>query len=176
MKQLSTETITLDKIVGGGQAIGELPDGRKVFVWGGLPGETVTIQLTKLKKSYAEGIVIEVITASPDRIEPRDSEAYLSTSPWQIMNFAVEQHLKSTLVKEAFALSHIDIDAPVSVITDDNFYHYRNKMEYSLWWDNETELISLAFHLRGTHQKAPISQSSIERPEILREPVKSSKS
>ncbi|HMQ09147.1 MAG TPA: TRAM domain-containing protein, partial [Candidatus Nanoperiomorbaceae bacterium] len=88
MKQLSTETITLDKIVGGGQTIGELPDGRKVFVWGGLPGETVTIQLTKLKKSYAEGIVTEVITASPDRIEPRDSEAYLSTSPWQIMNFA----------------------------------------------------------------------------------------
>ena len=167
MKQLSTETITLDKIVGGGQAIGELPDGRKVFVWGGLPGETVTIQLTKLKKSYAEGIVIEVITASPDRIEPRDSEAYLSTSPWQIMNFAVEQQLKSELVKEAFALSHVKIGTPASVVTDDNFYNYRNKMEYSLWWDNETQLISLAFHLRGTHQKVPISQSSIERPEIF---------
>ncbi len=167
MKRIITETVQLDKIVGGGQAIGELSDGRKVFVWGGLPGETVSIQLTKLKKSYAEGIVTKVITASPDRIESHDPRAYLSTSPWQIMDFAVEQHLKSTLVKEAFALSHIDIDAPTSIITDDNFYHYRNKMEYSLWWDNETELISLAFHLRGTHQKVPIAQSSIERPEIF---------
>lgn len=132
MKKTITETVTLGKIVGGGQAMGELPDGRKVFVWGGLPGEVVTIKLTKLKKSYAEGIVANVIKPSPERIEPRDPDAYLSTSPWQIMDFTVEQQLKSRLVREAFALSHIDITEPESVIADNEPYNYRNKMEYSV--------------------------------------------
>ena len=41
--------VEIEKIVGGGQALGLLGDGRKVFVWGGLPGETVEIQMTKTK-------------------------------------------------------------------------------------------------------------------------------
>jgi 23S rRNA (uracil1939-C5)-methyltransferase len=53
--------------------------------------------------------------------------------------------------------------------TDNHDFFYRNKMEYSLWWDNETNKISLAFHKRGSHQKIPITQSSIERPEIFAE-------
>ena len=37
-------TLTLDTIAGGGQALGTLEDGRKCFVWGGLPGESVVVQ------------------------------------------------------------------------------------------------------------------------------------
>ncbi|MGE5309994.1 MAG: class I SAM-dependent RNA methyltransferase, partial [Sphaerimonospora mesophila] len=163
--------IKLDKIVGGGQAIGTLADGRKVFVWGGLPGERVVIRLTKSKKSHAEGIVTEVIEPSTIRIQPRDPETYLSTSPWQIMEFAVEQQLKVDLVREAFALSHIPVDTLPNIMSDQRPYGYRNKMEYSLWWggDNHNGHISLAFHIRGTHQKIPITQSSIEQPEIFAE-------
>ncbi len=40
-KQLPKQTVVLDKIVGGGQALGTLEDGRKLFGGGGLPGETV---------------------------------------------------------------------------------------------------------------------------------------
>ena len=38
-KKPQFETLKLDVIVGGGQALGTLEDGRKAFVWGGLPGE-----------------------------------------------------------------------------------------------------------------------------------------
>ena len=55
MKKVIEEIVKLDQIVPGGQVLGQLADGRKVFAWGGLPGETVKIRLTKLKKSYAEG-------------------------------------------------------------------------------------------------------------------------
>ena len=47
MRKPTFATIQLEKIVGGGQALGTLDDGRKAFVWGGLPGETVTIRITK---------------------------------------------------------------------------------------------------------------------------------
>jgi 23S rRNA (uracil1939-C5)-methyltransferase len=43
------QQVKLDKIVGGGQALGTLDDGRKVFVWNGLPGESVEFDISKKK-------------------------------------------------------------------------------------------------------------------------------
>lgn len=167
MKQTITETIAINKLVPGGQALGELADGRKVFVWGALPGETATIQLTKSKRSYAEAIAIDIIKSSPDRVAPRD-ECYLSTSPWQIMTDTAEVKFKSELVVEAFRQEHIDIPL-VNIAGDSKFYQYRNKMEYSLWWDHASAKIWPAFHKRSSHQKILVKSSSIERPEIWAE-------
>ena len=167
MKKYQIETVKLNKIVGGGQTLGVSPDGKKIFAWGGLPGETVEVEIHKNKKSYAEGVVTNVLAASPRRTQPMD-DCYMSTSPWQIMDYEYELELKSQLIREAFELHGIDL-APPAITTDGNQYHYRNKMEYSLWWDHDTETTSLAFHKRGSHQKVSINNSSIERPEILNE-------
>ena len=164
MKKIIEEIVKLDKLVPGGQAMGKLADGRKVFVWGGLPGEQVKIRLTKLKKSYAEAVTTEVLHKSNQRIRPCD-ECYLSTSPWQIMAEDYELEQKSQLVNESFRQEGVDLpEKPIK--TDGKFYHYRNKMEYSLWWDHDTARIWPAFHKRGSHQKILVRQSSIERPEI----------
>jgi 23S rRNA (uracil1939-C5)-methyltransferase len=171
MKKTATEIVHLDKIVPGGQALGALSDGRKVFVWGALPGEVVRVELTKVKKSYAEGVAVEILESSPQRVEPRDA-CYLATSPWQIMPFDVEQGYKSQLIRDAFSQEKVNSPETSDESfpeTDNRDYFYRNKMEYALWWDNETAQISLAFHKRGTHQKIPIAGSSIERPEIFAE-------
>ena len=45
-------------------------NGKIVFVFAALPGEVVKIQINKTTKKYAEASVVEVITASPDRIQP----------------------------------------------------------------------------------------------------------
>lgn len=166
MKKLTTEKITLDKIVGGGQTLGTLADGRKVFVWGGLPDETVTVQLTKSKNKYAEGIAAEVETASNQRVEPKDPDSYLSTSPWQIMNFESEQHYKSALIEEAFELHDIVLPNKIDVYTNNVEYGYRNKVEFSWWWDNDTSQLDLAFFRRGTQGKVPVDGTSLARDEI----------
>jgi tRNA/tmRNA/rRNA uracil-C5-methylase (TrmA/RlmC/RlmD family) len=64
--------VKLEKFVLGGQAMGSLPDGKRVFVWGGLPDEAVTVEITKSKASYAEGVTRTVLVKSPHRVEPRD--------------------------------------------------------------------------------------------------------
>jgi 23S rRNA (uracil1939-C5)-methyltransferase len=184
--------VKLDKIVPGGQALGTLSDGKKVFVWGGLPGEVVEVDVYKNKSRYAEAATRTVLVASPQRVEPRDA-CYLSTSPWQTMSYDYELELKGQLVGEAFKQQGIDpiVIARLQpkqssnellttgllrfarndsrIVTDGKEYSYRNKMEYSLWWSNEKNRIELAFHRRGSHQKIPIESSSIERPEILAE-------
>ncbi len=165
-KILPIVNLTLDKIVGGGQTLGTLEGGRKLFVWGGLPDETVEVQVTKKKSNLSEGVVIEVLTPSKDRIQPRDESSYLSTSPWQIMTFEAEQHYKSALIEEAFELHDIVLPAAIEIYSDEKEYEYRNKLEFSWYWDKEREQLDLAFYRRGTHGKIPVEGSSLAHPNI----------
>ncbi len=164
MKEPKYETLTIDKIVYGGQALGSLEDGKKVFVWGALPGETVKVRLTKNKKSWAEGIVEEVITPSKQRVAAKE-QSYLSTSPWQILDYTDENALKQELIVDQFAQHDIkvtlnDFSAPKEP------YGYRNKVEFSWWWSNEEDQLDLAFFKRGSHTKQPVEGTSLA-PETL---------
>jgi len=161
-----SQRVKLEKIVGGGQALGTLDDGRKVFVWGGLPGEDVEVRITKKRSKLAEGIVTEVIEPSDQRIVPQDLDSYLSTSPWQIMDFTDEQHYKAALIEEAFELHDIVLPEQIEVFSDNHIYHYRNKVEFSWWWDNDTEQLDLAFFRRGGAGKIPVEGTSLARDEI----------
>jgi 23S rRNA (uracil1939-C5)-methyltransferase len=165
-KELPVVTVMLDKIVGGGQTLGTLEGGRKLFVWGGLPGESVSVQMTKKKSNLAEGVVVDVGVPSKERVNPRDENSYLSTSPWQIMDFAAEQHYKAALIEEAFELHDIVLPETIEVYSDDRQYEYRNKIEFSWYWDKERERMDLAFFRRGTHGKIPVEGSSLAHPHI----------
>jgi 23S rRNA (uracil1939-C5)-methyltransferase len=155
--------IKVEKLVHGGQGLGELSDGRKVFVWNALPGETVNIRLLKNKKNFAEGLAEEIIQTSVNRVEPRDA-AYLSTSPWQIMDFAYENSQKQLILKETMQREHVDYAGEIKMSRVEQQWNYRNKMEYSFFGDEEG--LHLALFSRGTHQKQIVEGSSIARPEI----------
>ena len=138
MRKQIFETLRLEKIVGGGQAIGTLDDGRKAFVWGGLPKELVTIRVTKKKSHFVEGIVTEIVEKSPERITPKDENSYLSTSPWQIMPMFSEQSYKASLIEEAFRLHNVTLPSKIDVFTDSVEFNYRNKVEFS-WFGDKTD-------------------------------------
>lgn len=158
--------IKIEKMIPGGMALGNLEDGKKAFFWNALPGEIVEeYETTKNKSHYIEAIATKTSHQNSHRITPKD-ECFLSTSPWQIMDFEYELELKRELIQEIFREHSIDIDKP-EIITDGNNFFYRNKMEYSLYWNNDLNKIELAFHQRNSHTKIPIKKSSIERPEIF---------
>jgi 23S rRNA (uracil1939-C5)-methyltransferase len=186
------EEVTITKLVHGGQGLGQLADGRKVFVWNALPGETVRARVIKKKRSYAEAIAEEVVKASSEREVPRE-ENYLATSPWQMMTYAAENKYKAEIVRELFA--HEKIQLPISrhsgldpestaldsgslnrssgqasagmtgaVVTAGTEWHYRNKMEYSFWGDDDG--LHLALHQRGSHGKQIVTGSELAMPAL----------
>lgn len=164
MSKQQTHTVTLDAIIGGGQAIGTLTSGKKALVWGGLPGETVEFRVTKKKSSLVEGVVTEITDPSSQRIVPVDPDSYLSTSPWQIMTFDAEQHYKAALIEEAFELHDIVLPDPIDVYTDGREYHYRNKVEFSWYGTTDEagrETLDLAFFRRGSKGKITVNQCSL---------------
>lgn len=169
MKKYNPVELSLDKIVGGGQTIGTLSDGRKLFAWGGLPGERVIVQPTKVKTNYVEGSVSKVITPSPERIGPRDPDSYLSTSPWQIMTFQAEQHYKAKLIKEAFELHDISLTGNTEVYSNGREFHYRNKVEFSWYGEDSSgkDMLHLAFFRRGSKGKIIVNDSALLPTEII---------
>ncbi len=157
------EEVTIEKLVHGGQGLGTLSSGKKVFVWNALPGEVVKVRFMKKKKSYAEGIAEEIIAPSVERIEPAE-ENYLATSPWQIMTFDAENAYKKEIVTELFAHEKIKLPKYSDVVHDGRQWHYRNKMEYSFWGDDDG--LHLALYRRGTHGKQIVTGSKLALPAI----------
>ena len=54
-----------------GRGVARREGGKTVFVAGALPGETVMAKQTARSRSFDEAVTVEVLTASPDRVEPR---------------------------------------------------------------------------------------------------------
>lgn len=168
-RKIKFETVKFNKITPGGQALGQLESGKKIFAWGVLPGETAEVQITKSKKSFAEGFATEILEKSPNRIEPRDAESFLSTSPWQIFDFDFEQKTKQELIAESFRQEKIALNQE-EIYSDGEIFEYRNKVEFSFWFEkfenSDDGELNLAFFKRGGKGKIPVNGTSLAKPEI----------
>ena len=170
---VSDDPVEIEKLVPGGQGLATNREGIKGFFWNALPGETVLeYEITKKKSHYFEAIALKIDSPSTHRIAPKDS-CYLSTSPWQIFDYdyelAQKQQILTEILKQNQLFDLYDITSPVMGDTHDFFY--RNKMEYSLYYDYTDEKLHLGFHQRGTHRKIKVETSSIERPEIFKKAI-----
>ncbi len=156
------EKVKIDKIIPGGQGIGSLADGKKVFVWGVLPGEEVEIDIFRSKSKYAEANVVKILKPSKDRIAVNDP-SYMATSPWQCMTLDLEQKIKLDHLKEHFIAEKLDV--PIKeMVTDGKRTAYRNKMEYSFFGDDNG--LHMALYNRGSHQKLIVEGSSLALPAV----------
>ena len=142
-----TKTVTFEKIVGGGKAMGYL-DGKPVFASGPLPGEIAEVEIIKDKPGFAEGVVVALSQVSPRRSGEPEAH-YLSCSPWQNVDYEYQLELKKQVLAEAFGRPSIDVPV-LEIVASDKLDGYRNKLEFSL---NSTEDgLKLAFHARGSYE------------------------
>lgn len=163
------ESVRVEKLIPGGQALGTLSNGKKIMFWNALPQEVVSKwHVVKEKNSFVEAIAEKFAIKSQQRIAPQDA-CYLATSPWQIFDYNYELSEKYKILLEIFRQQKVSLDEvnvrPVQ--TDGQDLYYRNKMEYALYYSHDSMKIYPAFRERGSHRKLPITQSSLEKPEIF---------
>lgn len=159
------EVVHFDTFAVGGQALGKLENGKKVFAYGVLPGESALVRIVKNKSTYVEAIAKEIVSVSTQRVTPLDNTSYLSTSPFQILNEDYEDQTKLGIALQCYAQEKVML--PLTTVRRTNsFYHYRNKVEFSWYWNNDTNQLDLAFFGRGTHSKIPVEGSSLLAPEL----------
>src|SRR5215212_7490148 len=96
----ATLEITLDGIAQGGEGVGRWQE-RVVFARGGLPGERVQVRLRERRDAYARGDVVELLEASPERIEPRLPGA--DHMPWQHIAYPAQLRFKRQILADQLA-------------------------------------------------------------------------
>jgi 23S rRNA (uracil1939-C5)-methyltransferase len=103
--------LSLDGIAQGGEGVGRWQE-RVVFARGGLPGERVQVRLRERRAAYARGDVIELLEASPDRIEPRLPGA--NHMPWQHIAYPAQLRFKRQILADQLAKIGRLTDPPVA--------------------------------------------------------------
>jgi 23S rRNA (uracil1939-C5)-methyltransferase len=138
-------TLTVDTLAYGGAGVAR-HDGYVVFVQGGIPGDTVRVEVGKAKRAYAEARVLDVLTPSPDRIEPL---ARHPGAPWQVIPYARQLEIKAEQVDDSLRrIGRLDGYAFEPIIPAVQEWRYRNKLEYSFGRDDTGRLIC-GFHAPG---------------------------
>ena len=90
----------------GGGCVGRGPDGRVVFVRHTLPGERVRARVTEVSRSYLRADAVEVLDASPDRVEPPCPHAgpgRCGGCDYQHVELGAQRRLKAARVEEQLA-------------------------------------------------------------------------
>lgn len=145
-----------------GEGVGRY-DGFTVFVHGALPEETVQAEITLVKKNYAVGKLIKIITASPDRVEPV-CPVYADCGGCQLqhLSYAGQLSMKQQQVKDALTrIGHLDTEV-LPVIGCNNPWNYRNKMQFPAASGAEGK-ISIGCYAAATHSVIDTGSCMIQK-------------
>jgi 23S rRNA (uracil1939-C5)-methyltransferase len=139
-----TFDILLEKLTYGGEAMGRLPDGRAVFVPFGLPGEQVRVELTEDKKNFARGKLLELLTASPERIEPK-CKHFGKCGGCHYQNLPYEKQLlaKMEILRDQMQrIGKIENPLVLQIIASPLEWNYRNHVQFHLTAEGKVGFIN----------------------------------
>jgi len=153
---------TVDGFTHGGEGVARI-EGKAVFVPGTLPGERVLVRVVEDRKRWARAELLEVIDASPDRVEPPCPYVpECGGCDLQHAAPAAQRRLKTRVVIEQLTrLGGVQDPPVVSCREVGPATGYRNRAQ--LHADPEGRL---GFHRSGTNTVVPV-----DRCLILNEPA-----
>ncbi len=156
--------LALKTIAQGGEAVGRYR-GRAVFVWGGLPGEVVAVRLTQVRRTYARGVVSQVLQAVAGRVAPRcPLFGRCGGCQWQYIAYPRQLEFKAAIVADQCRRLGGLSDPPVApTIGMDLPWAYRTRATFHLSPEGE-----IGYYARQSHQVVPLEECPLLVSEINR--------
>ena len=142
-------------------------EGKAVFVTGALPGETVRVKQTGRNRSYDEGETIEVLIASPDRLQPRCAH-------FGVCSGCVLQHLdqdrqisakQHVLIENLTRLGHVQAATILEPLVD-AAWGYRRKGRFSVRYVEKKGRTVIGFRELNPRFVAELSHCHTIIPEL----------
>ena len=142
--------VTIHGIGSSGEGVGRVDD-FTVFVPFALPGETVKVSINMVKKTYATGKLIDIVTPADNRIEPT-CELYGICGGCQLQHITYEGQLslKTQKVKDVIErIGHQNPDLVKPTLGPKEPWAYRNKMQMPVGGARGD--IKMGFYAMGSH-------------------------
>ncbi len=140
--------------------------GRTFLVRHCLPGERVVVAVTGVSSKVCRGDAVEVLEASPDRVQPACPYAHpggCGGCDFQHVDLAAQRRFKQQVITDAFRrFAGIDVPPEVQPLRpDDDGLHWRTRID---WHVDPKGRIGL--HPHRSHDIVPIAQCPIAAPGI----------
>jgi 23S rRNA (uracil1939-C5)-methyltransferase len=154
-------TLDVSGMTHDGEGVGRV-DGYTLFVPGALPGERISARVTKQKKQYGYAELDELLTASPDRLNP-PCDIYEECGGCQLQHFDYEAQLTW---KRQHVIDNLTRIGKLTVAGDgeeggivvhptigmENPWRYRNKAAVPIGTAIASGELVGGFYERGTHR------------------------
>lgn len=158
--------VTIQRLVYGGDGMGRLEDGRAVFVPFTLPGERVRVRLVEEKRGHARGELVELLQASPLRIQPRCAHyGVCGGCHYQHIPYDAQLEFKTEILRDQLERIGGLKKPPIrSAVGSPHAFNYRNHIQFHLSPDGK-----LGFQAAHQNQLVPIRECHL--PEAAMEKI-----
>lgn len=136
------ENIRVETMAAEGKCVAKV-NGLVIFLEGCAPGDIVNARLTRIKSSFLEGKVIEIVAFSPDRTEPFCTHfGMCGGCSWQHINYDTQLRYKQKQVVDNLErIGGLTLPEVSSIFPSGRTRFYRNKLDFTfsaqrwLTWD-----------------------------------------
>jgi tRNA/tmRNA/rRNA uracil-C5-methylase (TrmA/RlmC/RlmD family) len=166
--------LTITDVAHGGWCVARPQDGPVVFIRHALPGETVMARITEVTSRLARAEAIEILTPSPDRVEPPCPYAgpgACGGCDWQHATLPAQRDIKAAVIRQQLKrMAGLDREVTVEALPGDEGpgdgkpgagLGWRTRVQYAVRPDGVAGL-------RGhrSHEVIPIDDCLIAHPAI----------
>lgn len=150
----------------GGQQTGGKSAGKKVFVPLTLPGESIEARLIEDKRAFARAEIDTVLTASPNRVEPRCPHfSVCGGCHYQHAAYPAQLEIKRTILRDTLDRAKVPTPANIETLSADP-WHYRNRIRLALIRDADGRT-QVGYRTRRSHDLVPIRECPIAAPILI---------
>ena len=140
---------------------------KKVFIHGALPGEKVLARLSGRRRHYDEGETLEVLEASPHRVEPRCPH-FGQCGGCSLQHLAPEQQIEAkhrTLVQNLVRIGKVEPEVWWEPMTGPQ-WAYRRKARLSVRYVHKKERVLVGFRERYGAFVADMQECHVLDPRV----------
>jgi tRNA/tmRNA/rRNA uracil-C5-methylase (TrmA/RlmC/RlmD family) len=164
--------LTIHDLAFGGEGVGRVDD-FVVFVPFVLPGETVEVEVTELKKTFARAKLLRVATPSPERVSPECRYfTQCGGCQYQHIGYAAQLRFKHKQITDLFErVGKIPAAKILPVIGCPQPYGYRNRIMIRSQWNGPAKKLEIGFIRADNNFVEDIEECKIAEP-ALNEQIK----
>lgn len=161
-QQGQTLSLSIDDLSNSGDGVGRWQE-RVVFVPNGVPGDRLSVRLTRVKPAYGFAKLLTILEPSPHRIRAACIVAdKCGGCQWQSLAYGQQLQAKQNQVQAALERIGGLTELPIApILAAPQPLGYRNKATYPLARGPEGS-VKAGYYRRGTHQIVNLNQCPIQ--------------
>jgi len=160
------KSIEITRLTHDGRGIAKI-DGKTTFVTNAVPGDMVTLQITKQQTKFDEARIIEIESPSKDRTKPF-CELYEQCGGCQLQHISIEAQrywkTENFLTRLTQAVNSKNVSIQPAIVGDDT--GYRRRARFGLAISKKDKVARLGFRQKESNELIDIDNCPILTPKL----------